>query len=186
MTDAWRRYLAAAQVAGGVAGFFGLRLWQALGADALPRAAAALAALYFALSVAAGLLLWRRHPAGVPLSLSVQLPQVVVAVGPEANVLLLAGAYIRVLLPGSGFGVGAGVGGLFDATLLTGPVARHVGMSLDIAFRQYLRRGEEFRAYGVNVLALMGAWKLARAWVAEPVAVPRQGSSAAESSAPIV
>jgi hypothetical protein len=187
MTDAWRRYLAAAQVAGGVAGFFGLRVWQALDARGLPPAAGALAALYFALSVAAGLLLWRRHPAGVPLSLAVQLPQLVVAVGPEANLLVLAGAYIRVLLPGSGFSIGAGAGGLFDATLLTGPVAGHVGASLDVGFRQRLTRGEEFRAYGVNALALVAAWKLARAWTADPNATARApDAAAAEISAPVV
>lgn len=186
MTDAWRRYLAAAQIAGGAAGFFGLRVWQALDPHGLPPVAGALAALYFALSVAAGVLLWRRHPAGVPLSLAVQLPQVVVVIGPEANLLVLAGAYVRALLPGSGFGLGIGAGGLFDATLLTGPVAGHVGMSLDAGFRQYLMRGESFRAYGINALALAAAWKLARAWTTEPVALPGRDAAAAEPSTPVV
>lgn len=169
MTDAWRLYLAAAQVAGGATGLLGLRVWEAVGQGGLPPAAALLAALYFALSVVAGLLLWRRHPAGVPLSLAVQLPQIAVAVGPpDMSLILLAGAYVRVLLPGSGFGIGVGAGGLCDATVLTGPLLGHVGASIDVGFRQRLVRGEGFRAYGVNLLALVAAWKLARAWTSEP------------------
>ena len=181
MTDAWRRYLAAAQVGGGTAGLLGLRFWQALGAPGLRPAAALLAALYFALSVIAGLLLWRRHAAGVPLSLAIQLPQVVVALGPDANLLVLAGAYVRVLLPGSGFGVQGGAGGLCDVALLTGPVPYHVGAWIDVGFRQRLVRGEDFRAAGVNFVALAAAWKLARAWTADPPQAP-----AAEISAPVV
>ena len=191
MTDAWRRYLAAAQVAGGAAGFLGLRVWETVGRGGLPPAAGLLAALYFALSVVAGLLLWRRHSAGVPLSLAVQLAQIAVAVGPpDARLILLAGAYVRVLLPGSGFGIGVGAGGLCDATVLTGPLLGHVGASLDVGFRQRLVRGEDFRAYGVNLLALIAAWKLMRAWTAEsgerPVGDPRDDPSAAATSAPVV
>ena len=181
MTEAWRCYLAGAEVAGGIAGILGLRLSQVLGVPGLRPAAAALAALYFALSVIAGLLLWRRHAAGVPLSLAVQLPQVVVAVGPDANLLVLAGAYVRVLLPGSGFGLEGGAGGLCDAALLTGSVPGHVGAWIDVGFRQGLTRGEEFRAAGVNLLALVAAWKLARAWTADPAP-----ATAAELSAPVV
>ena len=184
MSEAWRRYLAAAQVAGGIAGFVGLRLWQTFDAPGLPPAAAALAALYFALSVAAGFLLWRRHPAGVPLSLAVQVPQIFAAIGPDANLLLIAGPYLRVLLPGSGFGIGMGAGGLCDASLLTGPVAGHVGASLDVWFRQQLMRGEAFHAYGVNALALVAAWKLARVWLAEPG--EQSDAAAADISAPVV
>ena len=186
MTDAWRRYLAAVQIAGGLAGFVGLRIWQLPGAPRLSLAAAALAALYFSLSIVAGLLLRRRHPAGVPLSLAVQLPQIFVLLGPESNLLVLAGPYLRVLLPGSAFGVGVGGGGLCDATLFTGPFAGHVGVSLDVGVRQYLVRREEFRAYGVNVVAAVSTWTLMRAWTAEPAEVATSEAAPSELSAPVV
>jgi len=186
MTEVWRRYLAVAQIAGGVAGFLGLRVWQVLNAGGLWPVAGLVAALYFALCIVAGLLLWRRHPAGVPLSLAIQLPQVLVVIGPETNLLLLAGPYLRALVPGSGFSVGIGAGGLCDASLLTGPIAGHVGSSLDLGFRQYLVRGEEFRAYGINVLALVGAWKLARVWLAEPVTLETPAATVADISARVV
>ena len=139
----------------------------------------------------AGLLLWYRHPAGVPLSLAVQMPQIAVAVGPpDAILVVLAGAYVRVLLPGTGVSIGAGAGGLCDAAVLTGPLLGHVGASLDLAFRQRLVRSEDFRAYGVNLLALAAAWKLARAWTAEPADRPAgggsDGASDAATSAPVV
>ena len=186
MSDSWRRYLAAAQVGGGIAGVVGLRLWQTFDAQRLPPVAAALAALYFALNVAAGSLLWRRYPVGVPLSLAVQLPQIFAAIAPDANLLLLTGPYLHVLLPGSGFGIVAGAGGLCDVSLLTGPVPRHLGAWLDVWFRQYLAPGEEFRAYGVNLVALVAAWKLARVWLAQPVASEQSDAQAADISAPVV
>lgn len=182
MTETWRRYLTAAQLLGGVAGFLGLRVSLVLlGPRGLPPYATTMAALYFALSLAAGVLLWRRHPAGVPLSLAVQLPQIAVVLAPEANLFLLAGAYIRVLLPGSAFNVGFGGGGLLDATILTGPLPSHLGAWLDFGLKFRVSDDTELRAYGVNLVALAATLQLARAWTA---GAPPRSPDAAKDAAP--
>ena len=162
--DSRFRYLAIAQGLGAILGLLGTRFWAALAPGVVSTLALALALAYFSLAVFASFLLWRRHPLGIPLSLIVQVPQVVAILDPEGSFYFLVGLHTRLCLSADGISVGVGGGGVAEATAILGLVPGRLGADFQLTFTHRFQPPTGAGRYCLNVLAAIVSIWLMREW----------------------
>src|SRR5687768_7075628 len=122
---------------------------------------------YLSLASVASLLLWRRHPVGIPLSLVVQIPQIFVLLDAGATFYFLAGLYARLCLSADGISLGFGGGGVAEATALYGSIPGRLGTDFHLAFTHRFQPPTGATRYCLNILAAVISLWLMREWTRE-------------------